>query len=164
MRSIFSADATDGHKYFRGLAEFHGREGHGHSVISAGSGHNSGARNFARQQIGERSARFERSGVLEQFQFECDFLWRRKSEIRGVNFNYWSAANVRLDEFVIFLDECAIDADVQLDGLLSIWPEFSSFKISTTIAKAAVQNSKSQMRFVRDNLDSKEFSRGIISQ
>jgi hypothetical protein len=79
-------------------------------MISARGGHNSSTRNFAREQIGERSARFERSGMLEQFQLKCDFPEGCETEIRGVNFNYGSAANVRLDEFVILLDEYAIYA------------------------------------------------------
>ena len=46
----------------------------GGAVVAAGRGGDSSGRNVAQQEVGERTARLERAGVLQQFQLEHDRL------------------------------------------------------------------------------------------
>jgi hypothetical protein len=89
-------------------AEFHCSESDRRAVIAAGSGNDAGLGNLAQQQVGERTARFERSGMLEQFEFEGEGN-AGKTEVGAVGFDDRRAANVTGDGRGSRFDSAAVD-------------------------------------------------------
>src|SRR5689334_24806794 len=75
-------------------------------MIAAGSGDHTCRRNFTRQHVGKRAARLERSGVLQEFEFEDD-PDRVETNVRAIDFEDWSAADVRPDNALSCLDSLA---------------------------------------------------------
>src|SRR6202043_3594307 len=53
-------------------ADLHGGEGHGNSVIAARRGNHPCRRRLSRDQVRERTARFERAAYLKQLELQVD--------------------------------------------------------------------------------------------
>lgn len=83
----------------RGLAKFLGGEGNGGAVVAAGSGDDSGGRDFAGKEIGESAAGFKRTGVLKEFELE-DEVDAGQPEVGAGGFNDGGAPDVGADFLV----------------------------------------------------------------
>src|SRR5690348_5245860 len=85
-------------------------------------------RHCARQHIRERAARLERSGVLQQLEFEND-PDRLETEVRAVDFDDRSAPDMWPDNALGFLDSLP-----RKIGCLSHWKQYSR-KVAKTQRK-----------------------------
>src|SRR5712692_11618190 len=109
-----AADALDffrgsdgGYKNFRGHAQLAGGKGDGDSMVATGRGDDARFGNFVSEQIGKGASRFERAGVLQEFQFE-DEADRIQSEVGASSFEDRRAAHVGSDDFFDRGDALAI--------------------------------------------------------
>ena len=83
-------------------------------MVATGCGHNAGSRDFSGQQVGERTPRLERAGMLEKLKFEAQAS-SSQPEIRRIDLYDWSPPNVRSDEPLRLDDRVSINHVVGLD-------------------------------------------------
>jgi hypothetical protein len=83
-------------------------------MIPARCGHCPGPRNFSAQQVGERTARLERPGMLKKLKFEAEARGSQ-TEIRRIDLYDRSSPNVGADQPLCLGDIVSIDDVVGLD-------------------------------------------------
>src|SRR6185436_20281991 len=106
-----------GDKNPSGDAEFACGEGYSGAVIAAGCGDDTRLRNLAQEQICKRATRFERAGMLNQFEFEDDGDGA-ESKVTAVGLEDWRPADVRADDFFRCSDAFSVDSCGRHGGLI----------------------------------------------
>jgi len=83
-------------------------------VVPTRCGHNAGSRDFSGQQVGERTPRLERAGMLEKLKFEAQAS-RSQPEICRIDLDNGGPPNVRSDQPLGLGDRIWINDIVSLD-------------------------------------------------
>ena len=103
-----------GHENLRRYPESHRGIGNRRPMIPARCGHYPGPRNFSGQQVGERTARLERPGMLKKLKFEAE-VGGSQTEVRRIDLYHRSPPNVWSDQPLCLGDRASINDVVGLD-------------------------------------------------